>query len=435
MRNLSGRTRNFVALSLTAALGLSLSACGDGNDSASEGDQVSLRFSWWGSDPRHEANQQIIENFEAANPDINIEGEFNDFGGYWDRLATATAGSDAPDVITMDESYLVEYAGRGALADLRSFPSLDLSNFSDSALASGTYEDGLYGLSTGQNAFVVMINEDLFEKAGVAIPDDTTWTWAEYYALSAKLDEALEVEAGTEYTGTANGLRIWLRQQGESLFDPNGEGVGYSGENLASWFQHLLDVRDQGGGVTPATFTEDMSVSFEARSFPSGGAAIGWYWTNQLSALESSTGANIRMLRVPSENGQAADNGMYYKASMYWSISSQSEHQEAAARFVDYLANDPEAAEVMLVDRGVPANPEMVEAITPDLDESDQDVVNFLNEIEPDMAAAPAPSPVGGGSVSDTITRYASEVLFGNLTPQEAAEQMTAEVKNAIDAP
>ncbi|MFP3467995.1 extracellular solute-binding protein, partial [Leifsonia sp. SIMBA_070] len=82
--------------------------------------------------------------------------------------------------MTMDEKYLQEYAGRGALADLTTMDGLDLSKFDDSALALGEFEDGLYGLSTGQNAYTVMVNEDLFEQAGVEIPDDTTWTWEDY---------------------------------------------------------------------------------------------------------------------------------------------------------------------------------------------------------------------------------------------------------------
>ena len=436
MKNFSRSTRTLTAAAAAVVLTVSLGACGNagGGDSAAAGDG-NLRFSWWGSDPRHVANQEIIDMFEAENEGITIEGEYSDFGGYWDKLATTTAGRDAPDVITMDEKYLQEYAGRGALADLSTLEGLDTSKFDDAALNLGRYEDGLYGLTTGQNAYVIMANQDLFTQAGMELPDDTTWTWDDYYRISAELSEKLGGDiVGTEYGAQDVDLRIWLRQQGENLYNDDEPGtVGYSPETMTAWFEHLLEVRD-GGGPSAARYTEELSGSFEAGGFATNRAAMGWYWSNQLSAVESASGSEVTMLRPPSVSGDAAENGMYYKASMYWSVSSQSDDQEAAAEFVNYLANNPEAAKKMLVDRGVPANPDMAAAIAPELNETDQTVVDFLEEVSPDMAAAPLPSPVGAGGVQDTVKRYVSEVLFDNLTPEEATEKLTAEIEGMISA-
>ncbi len=433
MKKFSRPVRTATAASLAVVLGLSLGACGDGS-SQSAGDG-NLRFSWWGSDPRHEATQEMIDIYEANNEGVTVSGEFSDFSGYWDRLATTTAGRDAPDVITMDEKYIMEYAGRGALTDLTELENLDLSQFPEGALDLGRYEDGVFGLSTGQNAYSVMVNADLFAEAGVEIPDDSTWTWDDYYAISAEISEKLGDVAGTDYGALDGDLRIWLRQNGEELYNEDEPGtVGYSQENLLSWFEHLLNVRETGGGVSAAQFTEAAAGTFEAENFPTKKTAMGWYWSNQLGALRSATGDDIRILRVPSPTGDAKDNGMYYKASMYWSISSQSDDQEAAADFVNFLANDPAAAEKMLVDRGVPANPEMSSAIEPLLDESQQTVVDFLKEIEPEVSDSPKPSPIGAGSVQDTIVRYVGEVLFDNLTPEEATEQLTTEIEGMISA-
>jgi multiple sugar transport system substrate-binding protein len=299
----------------------------------------------------------------------------------------------------------------------------------------GKYENGLYGLSTGQNVNTIMINEDLFEQAGVPLPDDTSWTWEDYYRISTELSQKLDGVAGTDYGNSADThLRIWLRQNDESLYNEAEPGkVGYSNETAASWFEHLLRIRDN-GGPSAAQFVEDISGTFESQSFPTRLSAMGWYWSNQLALLGTATGDKITMMRAPSPTGDPQDNGMYYKSSMYWSISAQSDEQEAAAKFVNYLANDAEAAKILLVDRGVPANPDMVEAITPELGEADQAVVEFLQEIRPEMAESPQPAPVGGGAVEQIIIRYMSDVLFDNISPQEAAERMTDEIESAIKA-
>jgi multiple sugar transport system substrate-binding protein len=436
MKKFSPRRRPLAAaVTLAVALAAGLTACG-GSDGASteysEENPAGLAFSWWGSDPRHQANQAIIDSFEASNPAITVEGQFGDWNGYWDRLATTTAGGDAADIITMDEQYLQEYAGRGALADLSTLKGLDLSKFDESTLNSGKYEDGLYGLSTGRNVYVVMANKDLFDKAGVPLPDDSTWTWDDYYRISKEVGSKLDGVSGTDYGALDVDLNIWLRQQGESLYNQDGEGIGYDNANAVSWFEHLLKVRDEGGGSTAAQAVEDQAGTLETASFPNNRAAMDWYWSNQLGALETASGSDITMLRAPSSTGKAQDSGMFFKASMYWSVSAASDYQDAAGEFVNYLANNADAAEKLLLDRGVPVNPDMRAAIEPVISESDSEVVSFLEEVEPDLETSPRPAPVGASGVQLLVNRYASEVLFGNLTPEEAAEQMTGEIESLI---
>lgn len=431
MKKTSRSIRLGTAASL--ALVLTLSACGDsGGESAASAGDGNLRWSWWGSDPRHQANEKIIDQYQSANPGIEISGEYSDFSGYWDKLATTTAGGDAPDVITMDEKYLQEYAGRGALADLRELPGLDLTKFDDEVLSLGEYEDGLYGLSTGRNTFAVMINEDLFAQAGVPVPDTTTWTWDDYYRISKEVSDKLGLP-GSDYGNSPDAsVRLWLRQHGEALYQEEEGTVGFTAETAASYFRHLLTIRDEAGGISAAQWTEDQSGTFEGQSFANNEVAMSWYWSNQLGVLRETSGSNISMHLAPSDTGDPADNGMYFKASMYWSISSQTDDEEAAAEFVNYLANSEEAAKVMLVDRGVPVNPDMAAAVKPELDESDQTVVEFLDAIEEYVADSPQPSPVGTAGVQDVIIRYDSQVLFGDLTPEEAGAQMLEEIKGMI---
>ncbi|MET1156772.1 extracellular solute-binding protein [Arthrobacter sp.] len=439
MKKFSRYARAATAATLAVALGLTLGACGSSSgsqgstDAAGDPDNAALSWSWWGSDPRHVANQKIIEQYKAANPGITIDGQYADFSGYWDKLATMTAGRDAPDVITMDEKYIQEYAGRGALADLRKLPELDLSKFSESTQALGEYEDGLYGLSTGRNALTVVVNENLFKQAGVELPDDSTWTWNDYYRISKELSEKLPGIAGSDYGNSPDAsIKVWLRQFDEELFNAAGDGTGYSVENLKSYFEHLLKVRDEAGGASAAQWTEDQSGTFEAQSFPNNKVGMSWYWSNQLGVLGTTSGSSMKQLRAPSFTGKPEDNGMFFKASMYWSVSAQAENKAAAAKFVNYLANNEEAAKLMLVDRGVPANPDMAAAVKPDLKPSDQSVVEFLDKINEEVQDSPAPSPVGTAGAQDVMIRYYSEVLFGNLTPAQAAEQMTKEIAGMI---
>ena len=116
---------------------------------------ITLRFYWWGSDSRHQYTQQLIDNYEAANPGVTIEAEFSGFDDYWDRLATATAGGDAPDVMQQDTRYVAEYAERGALADLGEYMPgvIDTAQLDQPMLTTGQLDGKTYAIPTGVNAF------------------------------------------------------------------------------------------------------------------------------------------------------------------------------------------------------------------------------------------------------------------------------------------
>ena len=78
---------------------------GEGGEGGAGG-QVALRMSTWGNDSRLKLTEEAIAAFEKANPGITVQVENSEFGSYWDKLATQTAGGDAPDVIQMDEAYI-----------------------------------------------------------------------------------------------------------------------------------------------------------------------------------------------------------------------------------------------------------------------------------------------------------------------------------------
>ena len=95
-------------------------------------------MSTWGNDSRLKLTEEAVAAFEQANPGITVQVENSEFSSYWDKLATQTAGNDAPDVIQMDESYIAAYGGRSALLDLGTQSSvLDLSAMDAKVLDTG----------------------------------------------------------------------------------------------------------------------------------------------------------------------------------------------------------------------------------------------------------------------------------------------------------
>ena len=72
------------------------------------GEPVTLRFSWWGADVRHEATLAAIEAYQKANPNVSIEAEYQGFEGYQQKMMTQLTGGTAPDLIQIDNVWLMD---------------------------------------------------------------------------------------------------------------------------------------------------------------------------------------------------------------------------------------------------------------------------------------------------------------------------------------
>ncbi|TDD38723.1 extracellular solute-binding protein [Nonomuraea terrae] len=422
-----------IALALAAAL--MLSACGSGGGAASQElskDPVTLRFTWWGADERHQRTQQVIDLFQKKHPNITVKGEFKDWNGYWESLATTVAANDAPDVIQMDELYLSSYAERGALLDLGTMAKfLKTADFDKSALDTGVVSGKQYALPVGLSTYSIVVNTDLLDQLKVEMPDENTWTWEDLKNVGAQVSKA----GGGKITGVqslgfeAGGLNIWARQHGATLFDEQGKVV-VPPEVLTSFWTYIRDLAKQ--GVTPpaSVSVERAGGSLDQSGTATNASAFATWWNTQLTSLTTASGSTLKLLKLPGE-AEAKSPGAYYKSSMYWSVSSRSEHPAEAALFVDFLANDPEAANIMLTDRGVPANTKIREAITPKLTETDKEAVEYMDRIK--VGPAPRVTPNGASNIEAIIKRHTEEVLFDREPPEQAATAFIKELQAEID--
>ncbi len=165
------------ALLLTAACGQQENIEQNDDGEAAAGDGATIRFSWWGNPDRAQMTEEAVSAFEEEHPDITVETEFTDFDAYFDRLATAVAAGDEPDVITMGGAYPREYGSRGVLLDLgEASDIIDTSAYDEAALQNGYFDETQYGIPTGVNSFGVVANPQVFADAGVDMPDDDTWS-------------------------------------------------------------------------------------------------------------------------------------------------------------------------------------------------------------------------------------------------------------------
>lgn len=418
----------------TAAL-LALSGCGIGNRTAStelSDGPVTIRMAWWGGDGRHQRTQEVIDLFEDKYPNITVVPEFSDWNGYWEKLATATAGKNAADVIQMDELYLSSYAARGALADLGPM-TIDTGGLQDSVLEMGRYDDTAYAIPISTSSTALLVNTDLLETIGVPMPDTAdSWTWDDLRAWARAVTDA--APAGTYGTSALTGgwqLHLFARQVGESLYD--GTRLAVSPETVERFFQTSLDWTQSGASAPASVWSETSSLPLDQLPFSVGTAASLFAPATLISAYAKASGANIEL--VPMPNHPDGDPEFdYFKPGMYWSVSSQSRHPAEAAALIDFFLNDPEATKILGSERGLPASATNLELIKPDLTPEEKKAVAYSESRIPLLGPAPAAPPLGTSDIDAVFTRYLQEVLFTRMTPEAAASGFIHDVQASIDA-
>lgn len=105
-------------------------ACGLGAVSAQ--DPVTLTFwNYWDGN-NGEVIQQLVDQFNAEHPDIQVENTFFGWGELLPRMQTAAAGGEAPDVAAVDMAWVPLLVSSGKVITLDSqidAAGIDLSDF------------------------------------------------------------------------------------------------------------------------------------------------------------------------------------------------------------------------------------------------------------------------------------------------------------------
>jgi multiple sugar transport system substrate-binding protein len=414
-----------------AATTIGLTGCAPGSDNSGGGGgdagTADLAFTWWGNDVRNKNTTNAITAYTTANPGVKISPQPGEWSSYWDKLATQVAGNTAPDIIQMDMAYISEYGNRSALLDLS---GVDTSKFIEGTVDSGKINDTLYGINAGFNCLVNLANPKVFEKAGMEVPDDKTWTWDSLIDVAAEVAAKAKLTFGFQGLVHSNLFEAWIRQQGKTLF--SAEGLGYEAGDVQGWFDYLVKAQKAGAIGSPAGINEEEGKSLDQSAIVLGKAALSLSNSNQLEAISAAAGSDLSLLRYPTIAGDAAQRNAWYKASMLWSASARTKNPDAVVAFINWLVNTPEAGEQLLAERGMPANSEVQAAVVPKLSKAQQTVQQFLTDITPELGETPIAPPPGGGKTQEVMFRYSTEVLFGRQSSAEAAQKYIDEMKSNL---
>ncbi|MBB3387621.1 multiple sugar transport system substrate-binding protein [Rhizobium sp. BK275] len=145
--------------------------------------------------------KKVVEAYNASHENQVATTEVP-FGELVQKYATAIAGGQAPDALSMDLIYTPAFAAAGQLEDLTDWAkSLPYFNsLSPSHVKLGTYQDKIYGLPLSVETSVFAWNKDLYKKAGLD-PEKAPTTWEEIEANAEKIRKLGDDTYGFYFSG------------------------------------------------------------------------------------------------------------------------------------------------------------------------------------------------------------------------------------------
>lgn len=408
---------------LVAICSISLFAAGQ-NEGQAEQEKIELRFAWWTNQVRTQRTLKVIKMYEDLNPNVKIIPEYQGWGQYWDKLSAQIAANDMPDIIQQDLIYLTQYTDKGLLTPLDGLEGINLETADAAAIDLGKIDGNLMGVTVGTNAIGVVYDAEMFQKAGVPVPD-VNWTWKDYEEKAMKIHEELGIY-GSDFFEIENLFPFLVREYGKTFFSKDGMSLGYDDDSILIDFLDMLKRLQDAGAMPGVDYWLEVKANEPSQYYALNKAAMGFVWTPKASQIFETKQKISDHMIIPGPNN---DKGMYVKPGMFLSLTSTSKHKEEAAKFISYFITDIEATKVLSAGRGIPVTAAGRKAVSDSMDDQAKKIFEYIGLVSENSSPLDPPYPAGYGEVRDLLESLCAEALFGKITTTEAATRFRTEAE------
>ncbi len=397
--------------------------------SGSGGGKQKLVIWSWGADDEKKSREKVVEDFEKAHPDIEVEHSVIPTADHvWDQKMTAAlAAGTGPDVIQMSPDYYGLYTDY--YEDLKPYVDKDGTDLStvitDGMLAPYYRPDGkLEGMPLLENTFVLAYNKDLFDKCGVSYPT-ADWTWDDVAAAAKKFVSGKGADA------TYGIVNHWIDPQFALICKG---GAAYS-DDLKTCQLNSQEVKDglslfaglvQSGAMPDDTAAkslpkEQLFVSGHAAMYPLGG------FETKLIADEVGSNFKWDVAPIPKVSGNGKNNILFATG---YAMLKTSKNKDAAWTFLKEMsyANDDMAKDTCTV--GLTANKKVAESYYKGIKNGPIDNSAYLESL------SNAKLNIWGGAFSapgDVWTQIWQSVTIDKKTPDEAMKEYYPSLEKAFN--
>jgi multiple sugar transport system substrate-binding protein len=289
-----------------------------------------------------EEMDQVVKEFEAKNPGVNIQTTYVAYDALHDKLVTSISGkSPAYDIVLVDDIWFPQFAAAGWLMDVTNKIPKEMRK--DAYAASWdivSYKGKQYGVPYLLDQMYFYYNEKLLKEAGFSAPPKT---WEEMVEMAKVMKQKKIVEYpviwswGQIEASICNWVTL-LGGNGGTFFDKNGNPKFNDEKGVATLKWMVQTLKDGiSNPASTASGEEDVRSTF---SQGKAAFAINWVYMYTMTndPKESQIVGQTRMALIPAfaKSGvkSASNNG-----SMGFAVTARSKNRETAWKFISYLAS------------------------------------------------------------------------------------------------
>jgi len=415
------------AVAVVAAM--ALTGCGRGSSgesgAASGGDTAAKKISAgkatgtitvWALGAEGEKLGAIAKDFEAANPKAHVKVTVIPFDAAHDKIASAIAAKQTPDVSLAGTTWVSEFAATGAL-DPTPTDLIDKSKFYPGAWDTTAVDGTSYGSPWYVETRLLYYRKDLAAKAGVTPKDG--WTWDDFKAFT----KALQTKGGAKYgislppggTGSWQTFMPFAWQKGAELQD--GESFTFDSAPMTdalAYYTSFFSDKVSAGKLGPGAL-ENGFIRGDIGSFISGP----WH----MGILRDQGGAKFdgkwAVAHMPSESSATSFVGggdlMVFK---------NTKNRDTAWKFVDFLTQDPAQQKLYELVGSLPA---VKSAWGSGKLATDPMLKVFGDQLED---AKSAPAIATWEQVADTLDHGIEEATIGGQSPEAALKDANSKANS-----
>jgi len=331
----------FVVFLIVLALGLSALGC----QPAQQAGPATVRvLAMEQAGPTVEEMNAIVDEFNQANPNVEVLIDYVSYDALHDKITTAMA-SDPPayDVFLVDDIWYAEFADKGYILDVTDrVPQDTKDKIFAAAWEITTVQGKIYGMPWLLDQKYFYYNEELLKQAGFDAPPAT---WDELIDQSKVIKDQGIVEypivwSWGQYEAAICDWVTLLFGNGGSLVDDAGNPTfnDATGVKTLAWMVQTID-----DGITnPASVSY---VEEDVRNvFSQGKAVFATNWNYMFDLVnfnteESQVTGKVKMALMPAFAGSGVTSATI-DGSMGFSVADASPNKDAAWKYVEFLTSE-----------------------------------------------------------------------------------------------
>jgi len=376
--------------------------------------QAQTTLEWWDyytDGANNAAVSALIETYEEAHPEVDINRTTVPFGDLKARIIQAAATGTMPDLLIVDNPDHQAIAAQGALADLTEvmadWEAKDL--YFEGPWSSTMYEGRNYGVPFGSNATALFYNKDAFAEAGIEAPPET---WEELRETARQLTTGGRSGFCLSLINTEEGTFTFL----PLLWQAGGDVPTVGGEPTVEALGFLNTLMNEDGSVSRAAISWGQGDVYN--QFIGGQCAMMINGPWQLPVIrEENLDFEWDVAPWPQNEESASSLG-----GENFAVGNSAD-VETAWGVLEWMTQPENLKEALLINGYLPNRSDMAE--DPAFTEDPAKAV-FVDMVEIARARAYGPNYP---EISEQIMTMVQSVLAGGQSPEEAAQAAAAAIE------